>query len=85
MPSVSGGESVAANPLDLYPEVSVDAVRARLAYRQRHSGKTCAKCGRVLPLSAFTTDSRKPDGLDKRCNQCKAKAARSRRTPAPTV
>ena len=66
---------MAGDPLDLYPEVSTDAVLARLAYRQKHSGKTCAKCRRDLPLSAFTTDSRKPDGLDKRCNQCKAKAA----------
>jgi hypothetical protein len=51
----------------------------RLAYRQRHTGKTCANCGEDRPLSAFTTDSRKPDGLDRRCNHCKAQRQRDRR------
>lgn len=72
-------------PLDLYPEVSVDAIRARLAYRHKHSGKTCSKCRRALPLSSFTTDSRKTDGLDNRCHECKAAEARARRPAPPTV
>lgn len=70
---------MAANPLDLYPEVSVDAIRTRLAYRQKHSGKTCSKCKRVLPLSAFSPDPSKPDGLSKRCKPCEADRRRSAR------
>ena len=52
----------------------------RLEYRRRHSGKECAKCGESRPLSDFTTDSRKPDGLDRRCKSCKATQARERRS-----
>jgi hypothetical protein len=51
----------------------------RLAYRRRHSGKTCAVCGEDRPLSAFTTDARKPDGLGLRCNSCEARRQRERR------
>lgn len=70
---------MAGDPLDLYPEVTPAALQARLNYRRKHSGKTCAKCGKARPLSAFTTDSRKADGLDTRCNPCKAERARVRR------
>ncbi|CCQ44325.1 hypothetical protein ARTSIC4J27_249 [Pseudarthrobacter siccitolerans] len=52
---------------------------ARLEYRRRHSGKTCAKCQHVRPLSAFTTDTRKPDGLSSRCKSCEAQRQRERR------
>lgn len=70
---------MAGNPLDLYPEVSIDAVMVRLAYRYRHSGKTCSKCKRDLPLSAFSPDPSKQDGLSKRCKPCEAVRRRSSR------
>ncbi|UYL87673.1 HNH endonuclease [Arthrobacter phage VResidence] len=44
----------------------------RLAYRRRHSGKTCSRCGEDKPLSAFASDSRRPDGLAYSCKQCEA-------------
>lgn len=60
--------------MDLSP-----AALERLAWRRRHSGKDCPKCGRALPLSAFGVDSRKPDGLEDRCRECEAGRARARR------
>ncbi|UIW13323.1 hypothetical protein SEA_CREWMATE_72 [Arthrobacter phage Crewmate] len=43
---------------------------ARLAQRQRHSGKTCSRCQEVKPLSAFGLDSTRPDGLRRHCRSC---------------
>ncbi|RBL99232.1 hypothetical protein C1H84_16235 [Glutamicibacter soli] len=57
-----------------------EAAVQRLAWRKRHSGKECSRCREVKPVAEFTTDSRKPDGLDRRCNGCKAQAARQQRT-----
>jgi hypothetical protein len=70
---------VDVDPRDLFPEVTATALQARLDYRRKHSGKTCAKCGEARPLSAFTRDPAKPDGLSKRCKKCEADRARTRR------
>lgn len=43
---------------------------ARLAYRRRHSGKTCSSCQETKPLSAFGLDSTRPDGLRRYCRAC---------------
>lgn len=62
------------------------AALERLAWRRRHSGKDCPKCGRSLPLSAFGLDVRKPDGLDPRCKSCESARKRAtRRRKAPNV
>lgn len=42
----------------------------RLAYRRRHSGKTCSRCQLDRPLSAFGPDGSRPDGLSHRCRDC---------------
>lgn len=34
--------------------------------------KKCTKCGRVLPLEAFTVDSRRKDGHASTCKECDA-------------
>ncbi|UVK63587.1 HNH endonuclease [Arthrobacter phage Janeemi] len=52
---------------------------ARLAYRRRHSGKTCSHCQETKPLSAFGPDTRKPDGLDPRCRECEGVRKREAR------
>jgi hypothetical protein len=52
---------------------------ARLAYRQRHSGKTCSRCLHTKPLSAFAADSRRPDGLAYICKECDAARKRKAR------
>lgn len=46
---------------------------ARLAYRRRHSGKTCDRCRETKPLSAFGLHSREPDGLRRECKACIAR------------
>lgn len=43
---------------------------ARLAYRRRHSGKTCSRCQQDKPTSAFGPDGSRPDGLSHRCRDC---------------
>lgn len=55
------------------------AALGRLAYRQRHSGKTCSRCRRAKPLSAFAADSRRPDGLAYICKECDAARKRKAR------
>lgn len=42
----------------------------RLAWRLRHSGKRCSKCGADRPLSAFTRDRQRADGLSPWCRDC---------------
>ncbi|WVX87918.1 hypothetical protein SEA_BERRIE_67 [Arthrobacter phage Berrie] len=51
---------------------------ARLAQRQRHSGKTCDRCHEVKPLSAFGLNSRERDGLNRTCKPCRNAAERDR-------
>ncbi|UDL14671.1 hypothetical protein SEA_KEALII_65 [Arthrobacter phage KeAlii] len=68
-----------------FPEVSPAAVQARLNYRRAHSGKTCAKCGEARPLSAFSPDPSKPDGLSSRCKPCEASRRRTRRSAKRNV
>jgi hypothetical protein len=51
---------------------------ARLAYRRRHSGKTCAQCREPKPLSAFGINSRERDGLNRVCKPCRNSAERAR-------
>ncbi|WGH21139.1 hypothetical protein SEA_CASSIA_66 [Arthrobacter phage Cassia] len=50
---------------------------ARLAYRRRHSGKTCDRCRETKPLSAFSKDSSRPDGLMRYCRACRSAAYRA--------
>ncbi|QPX62398.1 hypothetical protein SEA_WARDA_68 [Arthrobacter phage Warda] len=50
---------------------------ARLAQRRRHSGKTCERCKEDKPLSAFSIDSRNPDGLRRYCRACRSAAYRA--------
>ncbi len=47
-----------------------EAALARLSWRLRHSGKTCSKCQEEKPLSAFTRDGQRPDGLSPWCREC---------------
>lgn len=42
--------------------------------------KKCTKCGRILPLDAFTVDSRRKDGRASTCKECDA--ARKREAKA---
>ncbi|WVX88055.1 hypothetical protein SEA_TFORTROY_67 [Arthrobacter phage TforTroy] len=51
---------------------------ARLAYRRRHSGKTCSSCRQEKPLSAFGVDAREADGLNRACKSCRNTAERAR-------
>ncbi|QIG58543.1 HNH endonuclease [Arthrobacter phage DrSierra] len=51
---------------------------ARLAYRQRHSGKTCDRCRETKPLSAFGVNARERDGLNRTCKPCRNTAERDR-------
>ncbi|QOP65195.1 HNH endonuclease [Arthrobacter phage Tuck] len=50
---------------------------ARLAYRRRHSGKTCDRCRETKPLSAFSKDVSRPDGLMRYCRACRSAAYRA--------
>ena len=34
--------------------------------------KTCTKCGKTKPVSLYYKDKQKPDGLEKRCKQCRS-------------
>jgi hypothetical protein len=52
---------------------------ARLAQRQRHSGKACSACREDKPLSAFGPDSERPDGLSHRCRACDSARKRASR------
>lgn len=36
--------------------------------------KTCSTCGRALPLSAFSRKFDTPDGLERRCRECRSEA-----------
>ncbi|QNO12727.1 hypothetical protein SEA_SNEK_67 [Arthrobacter phage Snek] len=55
-----------------------DQVLGRLAYRRRHSGKTCSSCREVKPLSAFGVNAREADGLNRVCKQCRNSYERDR-------
>ena len=57
------------------------AAYKRLEYRRRHSGKTCSKCERDLPLSMFSRDSSARDGLRRYCRECDADGYRARASP----
>lgn len=51
---------------------------------QAESGKTCARCGERLSLSAFGRDSREASGLSRLCRRCIAERdAVRRRSRAP--
>lgn len=52
---------------------------ARLAYRRRHSGKTCSSCHSEKPLSAFGPDGARPDGFSHRCRACDSARKRAAR------
>ncbi|WGH21592.1 hypothetical protein SEA_ASCELA_69 [Arthrobacter phage Ascela] len=52
---------------------------ARLAYRRRHSGKACDRCRETKPLSAFSKDVSRPDGLMRYCRACRSAAYRAGR------
>ena len=45
--------------------------------------KRCPKCGTTLPSEAFSPDRSRSDGLRSTCKDCRAKAARDTRNPAP--
>ncbi|QNJ56566.1 HNH endonuclease [Arthrobacter phage Elezi] len=53
------------------------AALERRAYRLRHSGKECDRCRETKRLSAFSKDSREPDGLMRYCRACRAAAYRA--------
>jgi len=55
------------------------ATMRRLEYRKAHSGKACPACENDLPVSAFTPDSSRPDGLTRLCKECRADLARAYR------
>lgn len=59
-----------------------ERVARRLAYRLRHSGKTCERCRKDKPLSSFSRDSRNRDGLRRYCRECDADAYKQRRVNA---
>jgi hypothetical protein len=85
---VTPSETLVASVAAKYDNEEGDLQRAavrRLAYRLARSGKTCAACDALKPLSAFGADARKPDGLDSRCKACEAarrRQARAARTSA---
>ncbi|AYN59151.1 endonuclease VII [Arthrobacter phage Yang] len=58
---------------------------ARLAYRRRHSGKTCQTCRETKPLSAFGFDALRPDGLSVRCRACNSARMRASRAARVNV
>lgn len=47
------------------------------------SDKTCYKCKRALPLSAFFKDRSRPDGLSYICRECRCAANRARYVQRP--
>lgn len=57
----------------------------RLAYRRRHAGKTCSRCGELRPMSAFGPDGARPDGLAHRCRDCDNGRKREARARAKNV
>lgn len=64
----------ADTPEDL--DLLVASALRRLEYRKQHSGKRCPGCENDLPVSSFTPDSSKPDGLTRLCKECRADAIR---------
>ncbi|AYN57788.1 hypothetical protein PBI_DRMANHATTAN_70 [Arthrobacter phage DrManhattan] len=52
---------------------------ARLAYRRKRSGKTCDRCREFKPMSAFSRDSSRPDGLRRYCRACASARYRASR------
>lgn len=60
----------------------LEQVQARLAWRLRHSGKTCDRCDEDKPLADFSRDSREPDGLRRYCRKCAKESYARRRVNA---
>lgn len=52
-----------------WPIESLD-FSARYPQDVRHGRKWCARCGRLLPVRAFTRDRSAPSGLDQYCREC---------------
>jgi hypothetical protein len=71
--------AAAVQEYDLGDPVALQAaVLRRLSYRLARSGKVCERDGLERPLSAFSRDSRNPDGLRRYCRECAAKGYRKR-------
>lgn len=47
------------------------------------TGKRCAKCSETKPLNEFGTDRHAPDGLNRRCHDCRRQADRDRYAANP--
>ena len=47
------------------------AARRAITHPQAQDMKTCAKCGRTLPLDCFHRDFRYADGLRTVCKECR--------------
>ncbi|WNN94024.1 HNH endonuclease [Arthrobacter phage Nitro] len=50
---------------------------SRLAQRRKRSGKKCDRCREFKPMSAFSKDSSRPDGLMRYCRACRSAAYRA--------
>jgi hypothetical protein len=66
-------------------EALTEEALERLAYRRRHSGKTCRTCREDKPMSAFSPDGARPDGLSPRCRSCNNARMRESRAKAKSV
>lgn len=51
---------------------------ARLEWRKRRGRKQCDRCGEAKPVSAFSRDSTRADGLLRRCKSCDADLYKAR-------
>lgn len=72
---------VAAVADDYDPEgLLAAAALRRLSWRlSRIGGKRCGECEQELPLSAFSHDSSKADGVRSKCRACDAAARKRKR------
>jgi WhiB family redox-sensing transcriptional regulator len=58
---------------------SQQRARERMLRNLRNGRRHCGRCGRTLPLSAFSPKPSDASGLDSWCRPCKAADARDRR------
>lgn len=59
-----------------------ESTARRLAWRKRNAGKACDRCRETKPVSAFSRDSREPDGLRRYCRDCASRNYRTARVNA---
>lgn len=71
-PAETARETVAAASLRFDDSGALaSAALARLEWRRARGGKRCEKCREERPLSAFGRDAHEPDGLNRKCRECR--------------